>query len=534
MNIKILIIAAGIVTNITATGAPAVAAKDIIPERELLITKKEVIESEHARYPGVWSFGTLIEELAGKDKAAAVVREWLETMAAPEMVLQQRVEPRPRFRELVLEPWQKKDGYDANSCDAWVPRLENAPFRLLAIVNRMDLAAPTIAKIEEQEHQRWKASGWGDLFEQLRSAASSGELLKLRPPVIRTSGVPIRIGLCGMAMQGFGLPVVTNAGTRNRRVAAGFGGGWAGGGGGSGPFVGEGRLVFCATDSAGVPLPGGWTVIFEYRLPVLALQVLPAGVKASDNSDRNLAAVWAGRWHALANNDVDEKKFRDGLAEVTTSFTHRRIGGGQPELAQLRSNDGACGPGREFRQFEIKDGRFVSVGLPGTPAVEFMNPRNKHVRELAAFLNQQTPLLTAGLGGLPEKLAVRGDAIPLRAAVAVIPEKKEDFFWDFGPVVPADTRRLLSMNSCNGCHAGETGCEGGMHIRPRTEGSESALSTWLREDMAHRDPAMKNASVHFKEMEDRRAILAALLNPKEARVLADIRETLRKRLRRGH
>ena len=90
-------------------------------------------------------------------------------------------------------------------------------------------------------------------------------------------------------------------------------GGWGGPGPNAPdePFVGEGRLVFGATDQQGKPLPGGWTVIFEYRLPNVALQVQAGGVKESTDKVRNLATVWANRWHALRTSLQDGESMDD-------------------------------------------------------------------------------------------------------------------------------------------------------------------------------------------------------------------------------
>ena len=54
----------------SADGAPPIKANAIRPERELIITHPAVVDSEKARYPGAWSFGVLVEQLVGKEKAA--------------------------------------------------------------------------------------------------------------------------------------------------------------------------------------------------------------------------------------------------------------------------------------------------------------------------------------------------------------------------------------------------------------------------------------------------------------------------------
>ena len=80
-------------------------------------------------------------------------------------------------------------------------------------------------------------------------------------------------------------------------------------------------------------------------------------------------------------------------------------------------------------------------------------------------------------------------------------------------------------------------CADGMHIGPRLAGKDAALSKWLgagKDGMTLADPGSQNAKVHFEEMNDRRVILAALLQPRESRQLASLQRALKERLRRGH
>ena len=81
-------------TLLTATVSAAIKPKDIQPERELLITNIGVVDSEHARYPGVWSFGTLMNQLADEGKGAGLTRVWLDSMAAVQFVQGQRIKAR--------------------------------------------------------------------------------------------------------------------------------------------------------------------------------------------------------------------------------------------------------------------------------------------------------------------------------------------------------------------------------------------------------------------------------------------------------
>jgi len=144
-------------------------------------------------------------------------------------------------------------------------------------------------------------------------------------------------------------------------------------------------------------------------------------------------------------------------------------------------------------------------------------------------------LIRAGIGNLPSSLQDRGKSIPLSAAVAYVPDNNPSFHWDLA--APRETRRLFSLNTCNGCHAGETATPTGMHIQPRSIGEASRISEWLGAGKAGirvDDPGFKNTRVDLREMQDRKAILAAFLTPRESSRMNALREVLRDRLSRTH
>jgi hypothetical protein len=147
--------------------------------------------------------------------------------------MEQIVPPRPAIFEKLIEPWQQRDGYAPDGGSLWLPKLENAPFRLCAIVNRMDLCAPELAGTANEIKEDWRRRGQEKHFSRLLSRVDNGSsnLIGGLVPTFRA--------------------------------------GYSGGGGVMENFVtaGQGRFIFTATDSAGDPLSGGFNVIFEYRLP---------------------------------------------------------------------------------------------------------------------------------------------------------------------------------------------------------------------------------------------------------------------------
>lgn len=107
------------------------------PENSLMITDLRVIEDPVRTDPrqgerGAWSFRYLIENMAGDRDPSRFVMDWLATWEQDQFFDGLALEARPRIRELVIEPWLRRSG--GRRLD-----LDLAPFRLLAIVNRMDL-----------------------------------------------------------------------------------------------------------------------------------------------------------------------------------------------------------------------------------------------------------------------------------------------------------------------------------------------------------------------------------------------------------
>jgi hypothetical protein len=137
--------------------------------RELVITDLPVVENpcrttwSAAGCPlgtrGTWTFKHLMTQMAGSVPAQAFVAELLNTFMTPQPVSTvpspgaaplpttiPALPPRPLFRARFLDPW-----LIASGCAAGAPivgpgacalNLDLAPFRLLAIVNRVDLSEP--------------------------------------------------------------------------------------------------------------------------------------------------------------------------------------------------------------------------------------------------------------------------------------------------------------------------------------------------------------------------------------------------------
>ena len=109
---------------------------EIVPEKELLITDTRVVDSEYATS---FSFGYLVESLVGARGVDTFFANWVKLWDGAQLVNGDLVKARPAIREELIEPRQYKDGHGRESGEPWEVNLANAPFRLLAIVNRLDL-----------------------------------------------------------------------------------------------------------------------------------------------------------------------------------------------------------------------------------------------------------------------------------------------------------------------------------------------------------------------------------------------------------
>jgi hypothetical protein len=501
-------------TPLLAAPPVRVSPADIRADRELLITHPSVVDSDFAKYPGPWSFGHLVEQVSGKKDAPAAVRTWLELYASGS----DGIPARDSIRAKIIEPWQKRDGFDPSSGDSWSPNLANAPFRLLAIVNRMDLALGEFVDLKSLTENAWKIRGKRD--ELVRMATLTGQSSLFEPD----------------------------------RPSHGFS---YGGGGGStttispggtdlGPSsLGEGRLVFGEVGSDGRALGGGWTIIFEYALTRDLSRRLPGGAPIGGklHPDQPAVRTWAKAWHRLGEYELEDHRFNEVLAELTRAFTDARpngdgsISSGEiPLLKQVRSNEACFGTDRVFRQFTWGQSGVQPAFLPMTPSIHYMEDSRDGTRTLSRFLRETDPLIRVGLHNIPQRDPVTSRRDML-ARHAIIPGDKPGFHWETKPPISREGRRIFSLSTCNGCHSADTNCATGLHIHPRNAGEASKLSEFLRMDgkpNRFQDPGLKSSYVKQEEILDRAAILAAFLEPRESRRLDTLKDILRDRMRRGH
>jgi hypothetical protein len=107
---------------------------------ELVITSLSVVEDPVRTAPGgAWHIGTLMRAMAGNQDPSTLVRQWLKTWNTAQTVNGLTLPARPQMMSKVLGIWEERSGGPTRPLD-----FSKAPFRLLAIVNRMDLRNPGV------------------------------------------------------------------------------------------------------------------------------------------------------------------------------------------------------------------------------------------------------------------------------------------------------------------------------------------------------------------------------------------------------
>lgn len=131
----------------TGNGEILASGLNIDPARSLLIIHPSVIEDPTRTFNpctdvgtrmGKWTFGYLMTQMANQTQTGidprVFTRQWLAHWEAQQTINGFAVPGRPAIRDKVIIPWELASGGIGAPLD-----LSEAPFRLLAIVNRIDL-----------------------------------------------------------------------------------------------------------------------------------------------------------------------------------------------------------------------------------------------------------------------------------------------------------------------------------------------------------------------------------------------------------
>jgi hypothetical protein len=119
----------------------------VVPEKSLVITNLNVVENPGRTFNpctgagtpmGRWTFGYLMTQMANQPATgihpSTFVRKWLDKWMSNQTVNGWTVAQRQKIKTLVIDPWVAASGGPTKPLN-----LAIAPFKLLAIVNRVDL-----------------------------------------------------------------------------------------------------------------------------------------------------------------------------------------------------------------------------------------------------------------------------------------------------------------------------------------------------------------------------------------------------------
>jgi hypothetical protein len=234
---------------------------------------------------------------------------------------------------------------------------------------------------------------------------------------------------------------------------------------------GEGRLVFGVLAANGAQLV--FTLILEYQLPA-----------QNEAEFRALAQAL----HALQDQPFPSEAYNAALEAWTARFD---AGG----LLRVRTNENDLGrDGRwEMREFQpaAKTAALVPAPLAQTPAAVFNGSD-----ELARFILANQASIETELHDVP----ALWEGAPFEAGALI---NNLEFWTAPGQITP-ELRHTFSINTCNGCHGGETGTSF-FHVFPRQAGQPSQLSDFLT-GVTRRDPATGEPRT-YNELARRRQLL---------------------------
>lgn len=257
------------------------------------------------------------------------------------------------------------------------------------------------------------------------------------------------------------------------------------------PKVGEGRLVFAASDSH--------EIIFEYRLPQLTEGSQVLSVEASRR-------VWALRFHALRSLPPFSDAYVAQLEQIVSGFAGaqvNQVGVQTPNgnaLAQIRTNEIEFGGPWQLREFNL-------VGAAGGGSIKIVPVTTKEnlARSIrlglaaesgAALRAQFLGLVAANQGSvLSGNFSIPS---PFLGGVADTFDGGAYQATFAGSGLPQNVQNALISRSCNGCHnntTGQTPSFGFTHVRATSTtiqnpanplAGQDRLSPFIQTDMATR------------------------------------------------
>lgn len=372
---------------------------------------------------GAWTFERLMTDMANPSltgiSAEDFVKDWLDTWLKPAIVNEEPVDPRKEeMFDKVIKPWVIRSGSNASqfTIDTWRTRslnLSKAPFKLIAIVNRLDLHGNM---------------GYGTV----------------------------------------------NAG--------------------------EGRFVFEVLNESCAPLPAGFTVIFEYGLPL-----------------KNCAQIndYAQKWYDLKNipQGLGSAEYNNALQSITDVFATANASPERPNgsaINQIRTNERAIGRPWELREFNVdrETHKLFLTTVKQEPAKKYNEAafgQPADVAKLVAWINSNSADILQNTHTVPLTIPDNGTDVAFLGGKS----HSEPGLWTGTGILDNEVRHHFSFNTCAGCHRAETSTTF-LHLSTVSFAQESVPSGFLTGVTAP-DPNGSGVDHSFGDLEDRRRKLADLL-----------------------
>jgi hypothetical protein len=248
--------------------------------------------------------------------------------------------------------------------------------------------------------------------------------------------------------------------------------------------AGEGRFVYVVQDVAtGEDMQ--FTIILEYGLAV---------------REGRSAADWARDWHSLGALDLGSPGYNAKLEEITNRFAGAEARAGVlpgASLNQARTNEIELTflpiPVGQTERFlwQLREFHIDADGML-RPARVALTPHVKHngTALLGEYVNQHESAILAGTHKAPAKF----QSTPFNGGSSEVPRVGDipgnEFQWNVPNVKSEELRTAFSINTCNGCHAGETGTRF-LHVGPGDEGGTELSEFVVLEEFPRRVKDLK-------------------------------------------
>lgn len=213
---------------------------------------------------------------------------------------------------------------------------------------------------------------------------------------------------------------------------------------------GEMRLIFGAVKPLNPCQNMDFSVIVEYGVPI---------------TDCAAQRQWARDWRELSEINMwdDPEAYGAALEALTTQVTEGGAEPGNPNesaLNQLRSNERDLGSGNAWRIREYHLAGFLEQATTAaTPDQKFRNGLPTDYKVLDALISDPS-IPSAPLTMVDPST---GSPVPFLGAEALVGFPHDGSAWgyesdlDFSQAALSDQRQRRAMQTCSGCHGGETG-----------------------------------------------------------------------------